>query len=85
MFHVPPVFPERVTELPAQKVVLLFAEIDDAVGKGLIVIGNVEVLPLLQALEGVTEILPALLPIKTVIEFVFWPELIELPEGTDQL
>jgi hypothetical protein len=57
--------------LPAQKVVLLFAEIDDAVGKGLIVIGNVEVLPLLQALEGVTEILPALLPMKTVIEFVF--------------
>ena len=71
VFHVPPAFPLSVTVLPAQNVVLPLAVIDEGVGKGFMLIGNVAVLPLVQALEGVTTILPALFPMKTVIEFVF--------------
>ena len=38
LLQVPPVFPERVTEPPWQKVVLPDAEITDAVGRGFTVI-----------------------------------------------
>jgi hypothetical protein len=39
----------------------------DGVGKGLMLIGSVEILPFVQAFDGVTLILPALDPIVTLM------------------
>lgn len=47
--------------------------------------GNVLAAVLPQLLVAVTEILPELLPVLTVIDVVPWPELIAHPFGTDQV
>ena len=56
-----------------------------AFGAGLIVIAFVASVPELQELEGVTEMLPAVPPIVTVIEMVPCPAVIVLPVGTVQV
>ena len=50
VFQVPPEFPKRTTELPLQKVVFPFAEIEEAVGNELTVTGKMDVVPLTQEL-----------------------------------